>query len=175
MRHRTALLGTIAVALSIADGFWVYDRFYRLNASITYVGADSLELTVPASLQAATFRNGKWDSNPSTKLDLPFYDPPRGQKRLKMSFVSLAPQATYSHALSVFHDLKARQICHVVVRESGKPTPIQIDFGKGQEDGLDLPAIVLCGSGYGDSGFIGQLPPDRLIHVDPDHEAANGS
>jgi hypothetical protein len=92
-----------------------------------------------------------------------------------MAFVSLGPSPTFGQAIAIFRDLKRRQVCHVLVREGGEATPIKVNFGKGPEASLDLPAIVLCGRAYGDAGFSGRLPPDRSIHVNIEGGMSNES
>lgn len=176
MKRRSLILATCAAALCIADGFWVYERYFRLNAAITYIGLDSVMINVPASAQASQFRNGKWNIDPLKATASKFYDPPPGQKRPQVAFVSLGSQFQYRQAIAIIRDLKARQVCHVVVREGATVTPVKIDFGKGREASLDVSPIILCGDAYGDaSGFFGPLPVDHAIHIDAGGETSNGS
>ncbi|MET3760368.1 hypothetical protein [Sphingomonas sp. UYEF23] len=176
MKRRSLILATCAGALCIADGFWVYERLFRLNAAITYIGLDSVMMNVPASAQASQLRNGKWNIDLLKTLQSKFYDPPPGQKRWQVAFVSLGSQSQYGQAIAIIRDLKARQVCHVVVREGATVTPVKIDFGNGRETSLDVSPIILCGDAYGDgSGFFGPLPADHAIHVGAGSEASNGS
>ena len=66
-RHRTFLLA-VALSLMIADSAWLFMRPTASNATITYVGFDSISLTVPARMKAAQLRDGKWDINPFQPL-----------------------------------------------------------------------------------------------------------
>lgn len=163
MRTRTAILATIAAAALIGDGYWLYQHYFGLNAAITYVGVDTFDERVPVSAKAAQLRDGKWDSDPYQTLSA-LFPPPPGQEPRPIAFVSLGSDPGFGHAIALFRDLKARHICHVVVRESGVATDYKGDFGKGPEAVMEAPVWVLCGDTYGDAYSIGQLPADRLIH-----------
>lgn len=165
MAPRSAILGTIAAALLALDGTTNYYRYYRPSAALTYIGLDSVVMTVPASLRAPEYRNGTWDADPLRVLRSKYFDPPAGQQPKPMALVSLGPHASFGHAVEVIRDLKARRVCHVAIREAGTATPVKIDFGKGREMSLDILSIVLCEHPYGDgSSFDGHLPADRLIY-----------
>ena len=165
MAPRSAILGTIAAALLAFNGTTIYHHYYRPSAALTYIGLDSVIMTVPASLRAPEYRNGTWDADPLRVLRSKYFDPPAGQKPKPVAFVSLEPDASFGHAIEVIRDLRARRVCHVAIREAGNATPVEINFGKGRERGLDILSIVLCEHPYGDgSSFDGRLPADRLIY-----------
>lgn len=159
-----------------ADGFWLYDRFVRPNAAITYVGLDSLELIVPASTRAAQLVNGRWDSDLYEGLRSLHGEEATGSAPRRLAFVSLGSRPVFGKAVEVIRALKAQNICHVLIRETGIESPARVDFGKGhREPYLALPAIVLCGTAHGDAGFEGTLPIDRLIHVSADEQISRSA
>ena len=166
MTRRSVILGIFAAILLAIDSRMVYEHYYRVNAALTYIGLDSVVEIVPASLRAAEYHSGSWDSDPTKALHSRYNEPPAGQPAKPIAFVGLGPRAQFGKAIQIIRDLKARKICHVVIRESGFLSPVAIDFGKGPEKSLAIPVIVLCGYPYGDgSAFDGKLPPDRLLHV----------
>lgn len=168
MRTRTAILATIAAAALIGDGYLAYRRYFGLNAAITYVGLDNVSLMVPASTRAAQLSDGKWDVDPLQPLRSDWANPPPGQKAEPIAFVSLGPNSGFGKATEVFRDLKAKHVCHVVVREGGLGIDPKMDNGAGPETRFEFPTVALCGGPIGDAGFYGGLPADRLIH---DNEA----
>lgn len=133
---RTATLEIVAAALLVADGYWAYQRYFRLDAAITYVGLENLSMMVPASAHAAQLRDGKWNSDPYLALKSKFYAPPPGEKAKPMALVSLGPHPGLGQAVAVFRDLKARHVCHVLIREGAEATASGIDFGEGPETAL---------------------------------------
>lgn len=165
MRRRTAILTFVAATLLIFDSILVYDRCFRLNAGITYVGLDSLAFDVPEYKRASRFQNGKWDINPEESYQKVFPSSPSGQKTPNFYYVSLEPSKTFGHAITVLRDLKARRMCHILVRENADIFWGKTKFALRNGVILEIPVWVLCGTGYGDAGFKGNLPSDRLIHI----------
>ena len=163
-RRRTFLL-VVASSLMIADSAWLFMRPTESNATITYVGFDSLSVTVPARMKAAQLRDGKWDINPFQPLH-PSGGDSTGDSVPPLAYVSLAPLRTYGAATDVIRDLKQRQVCNVVIRESGVLSSTVEDFPGGRDHGLTMDALVLCGRSIGDAGFTGQLPPDGPVSLE---------
>jgi hypothetical protein len=58
MDTRRAVLCLVAVVLIAGDCIWYRQRVTAPNATITYVGIDSLTMMVPAKTPAATLKGG---------------------------------------------------------------------------------------------------------------------
>lgn len=171
MTSRRRLLAIVALALLVTNAlllFTSYKRHFAYNATVTYVGLDSTDMLVPVGMRPAKLRGGKWDVDPIPTLNAAMLETHNDARARPIALVSLAPQATYGKAISVFRSLKARKICNVLIRESGRVEPNIMNFPDGPDRAIAIPALVLCGSSIGDAGFFGVLPADGPIHVDYD-------
>ena len=164
------LLAATAIALAAFDGWWSYAHFLAPNADITYAGLDSQAAWVPSSKPPARFVSGKWDIGPVITLDLEMMN---GRNPRDVALVTLAPELTFGKAIAVIRDLKNRQVCNLLIRDSevdgGR---LYSPIGSGHDEGTDqdevaILSLVLCGYSIGDAGWNGPLPPDRQIHVTP--------
>lgn len=171
MISRRRLLVIVALALLVTDAlllFTSYKRHLAFNAMVTYVGLDSIDMLVPVGMRPAKLRGGEWDVDPIPTLNAAMLETSNDAHARPISLVSLAPEATYGKAQIALRSLKARKVCNVLIRESGRVEPGTINFPDGPERAIRIPALVLCGSSIGDAGFSGVLPADGPIHVDHD-------
>ena len=162
-------LAIIVLALLIGNALLLsdyYKRYIAYNAEITYVGLDSIDMIVPVGMRPATLLAAKWDIDPIPTVDANMFETIGSASVKPLALVSLAPHPTYSQAIKVIHDLKARHVCNVLIRESGRLEKITINFPNGPDKAIAIPALVLCGESIGDAGFYGVLPADGPTHVD---------
>jgi hypothetical protein len=165
MGTRRAILCVVALVLIAGDCIWYRQRVTARNATITYVGIDSLTMMVPAKTPAATLKDGRWSIDPTQALrSVPLHFS-AGIEKKYLAFVSLGAVPYYGQAVMVIRRLRAQHLCNVLIRESAEPSPEKRDFGSGPDHVLHIPALVLCGSSIGDAGFSGRLPRDRRVHV----------
>jgi hypothetical protein len=166
MIRRRAALVIVALVLTTADGIFakvLYNHRAAKDAYITHIGLDSLEMIIPMGARAARLHNGIWDIDPMKAMKSVPIDQARGIDGKSLALVSLAPRSTYGQAINVIRNLKARRICNVLIRESGRAEGGSFNFPGGVDRALAVPAIVLCGSSIGDAGFYGDLPADGRI------------
>ncbi|ATY33778.1 hypothetical protein [Sphingomonas psychrotolerans] len=169
MLRRRASLSVMVVLLVAANTAFFAWRWHSVDAvgTVTWVGIDSLSIEVPASQPAVRLHQGEWDSNDKgLAASMSPVQTMAGRERA-LAFITLAPQPTYAHFIEAIRDLKARRVCNVAVREGGRPWRATIPLPDGSFDGLDVPALVLCGQQLGDAGFSGTLPPDGPIRLLP--------
>jgi hypothetical protein len=169
MTKRRRQLSIVVLALLIANTLFVitlYKRHFAYNATITYIGLDSLGMVLPVRTRPAKWVAGKWDIDPAATLNANMSGTFEDTSQRPLALVSLAPQPTYGRAIGIIRALKARHVCNVLIREGGRLDPEIINFPGGPDRALEIPAVVLCGNSVGDAGFQGVLPADGPIHVD---------
>lgn len=163
MTRRRLVLTALAVVLAGADARWLFRRATAANATITYVGLDSVDVAIPARATAPAWRRGRWERDPQSAFDALAPHPERKPSTDAPAFVSLAPEGDYGRAIAVFRDLKRRRLCHIIVQENQVEPPFTADTG---ERLVGIPAYILCGHSLGDGNYIDTIPADRAIHLD---------
>jgi hypothetical protein len=159
---RRRLLLVISGVLGIADAAFLWHTFKPIYAPITFVGSDSLLVTVPVSKKGATLKNGSWhpalsEAQISAEI-LPGKEQP-------LTLVTLTHSSPFPNLIEVIKTLRAQGKCNVVIRGSDEEGVPPLQFRPEGED-LLLPAFVLCGDSIGDAGFHGTLPPDGMVRID---------
>jgi hypothetical protein len=169
MLRRRASLGVVIFLLVAANAAFFAWRWRGADAvgTVTWVGIDSLSLEMPASQPAARLKQGRWDSDGKGLRASMIPVRTMGGRERAIAFITLGPQPDYAHFIEAIRDLKARRVCNVAVREGGRPWRATIPLADGSFDGLEVPALVLCGQQLGDAGFSGTLPPNGPIRLQP--------
>lgn len=164
MRRRHFLI-PLVVALVLGDaGFlaWRWHRDTAPNATITHVGLDSLGVVVRKSAPALTFEKGQWYASGQRIPDPNGYLRSQGEAG-RIALVGLSSRSPYDQLVRSIRALKARGICHVMVREGDKPLASNPPY---PADGVEIPVLVLCGHQLGDVGSTGTIARDGAVHID---------
>ncbi|MEP9361212.1 hypothetical protein [Sphingomonas sp. KR3-1] len=163
MPRRSRLI-PLACTLAVADVLflgWRWRQDSLPNADVTYVGLDSSEMIVDADAAALSLQAGHWRLGDRPLADVGEY----AKGVAAEGHMPLVTAPSYGQFLRSVRDLKARKICHILIREGGTiikaaPTP-EVPVW----DELSIPALLLCGESDSDMGFHGTLPPDGPIHL----------
>lgn len=159
-----SLLIVILVAVLGCDTLFLAWRMEqdRPHAWVTYVGMDSLTVTVPYSKKGAALHASGWQPA-LEEAEVAAND--MHLRRRPLWLITLAPDDSYRRFLASIRDLKARQKCNVLILEGGQPVARPDSVPKNRQQELEVPALVLCGRSIGDAGFSGALPPDGTIRL----------
>lgn len=173
MTRRRTLLIISAAALLVGNialfGWGAYDST-RPNAAITYVGIDSLVLSVSPSQKTTVLTKGRWNPDPRTDESVRLPAMTQSGQSLKVVVIRLGPALNYERLIQSIRSLRAHNICHVGIVEGANidsvPAP-NVPFAVPAPNSfIEVPTFVLCGEAVGDaSGFDGKLPPDALIRL----------
>lgn len=166
IRRRTSLK-LVALALLASNAVWFGYRYYGAGetADITYVGLDSMGMPIPESQPAMMLKDGKWQPDPAadSKVNVPTLG--FGGRPRPLTIVSLAPKPTYGRFIKAVRYLRARRICNFALRQDKTPDKANMPFTDSAIENVASSAFVLCGYGFGDAGFSGELPPDGEIRL----------
>ena len=125
MPRRRTLLIISAAALLIGNialfGWRAYDST-RPNAAITYVGIDSLVLSVSPSQKTTVLTKGRWNPDPRTDESVRLPAMTQSGQSLKVVVIRLGPAPNYERLIQSIRSLRAHNICHVgIVEGTGNP------------------------------------------------------
>lgn len=154
--RRTLLILTAAglAAVNMLYGVWYNGRSTN-DVRVTYVGFDSIYVVVPVKEQGAVLHGQEW--RPTLKASEKSAGDMIGMQHL-IPLISLGSHSDYGQFILSVRDLKARGVCHVLIRDGAEPMRQGID--------VMVPTLILCGRAIGDAGFYGTLPADRTIRLD---------
>jgi hypothetical protein len=147
------LAATLLAAINIFILLWNYwDRADRTY--LTFIGLDSLAVVSSPAPVGSALSDGQWTPAVAQTQILAhdYFDKP-----MPVAVITLAPRPTYGHFLEVIRNLKAQNLCNVLIVENAQQSEIT---SPGE---VEIPAFVLCGSSVGDAGFSGTLPKDGTL------------
>jgi hypothetical protein len=162
---RRRFLKILLLALTLGNAVflvWRWRQDTTLNAAITYVGLDSMEYVIRKSSPALMLEKGQWHANGQRVSDPAAYLRERGVAG-NIAVVSLTSRSPFMQLVRSIRDLKARGVCHVMIREGGTPVKSQAPAHEGF---LEAQLLVLCGDQLGDEGEVGTIARDHEIHVE---------
>lgn len=161
IRRRTILAIAALLVFSGDVTFfgWRLLHSATVDAVITHIGTDSLVFEIPGTQPAALLRRDGWEPDPANDSKVNLY-PSDGSEVTPR--VPLITTPTYDQFIRSIRDLRARGICHVAIRESGK---LALPGEPNYPGGLTVHTLVLCGNAIAHEGFLGTLSPDTHIRL----------
>lgn len=127
-------------------------------ATITYMGLDSIEVSVERSSTAAILEEGRW----SPTLEAAEVGSEVGSEGGRpLTLISLGPSPTFGQFIRSIRDLKARGYCNILLRESADQSLTESRVRNGSRSTIAIMAFGLCGDPIGDAMVWDTLPDDR--------------